>query len=317
MSSIPEMPQFPFARTNTYHPPSENAELRHNCPISKVKLFDGKEAWILMKRKDVCAALDSDKLSADRRHPGYPEIHPGGAKAKEARPTFVNLDDPEHAEQRGMLEPWFTPDAANKLRPMMARVVEENLNNLIMKHGKHPDKPVEFVEEFAGLVPPQVVYHILGVPEEDIPWLSHDSEVRTSTSRNAAETSNNNLRNYMKELVEKRLENPQDDLISHLAKGPYKEGKLNNEDIVNLAFLVLVAGNAALINAIALGIVTLLQNPDQLNELKQTPSVAHKVVDELIRYHTTSALNSRRAVKEDMEIGGLVRAEQLCERLVA
>lgn len=36
----------------------------------------------------------------DRRAPGYPEIHEGGAKAKEERPTFVNLDNPEHDRQR-------------------------------------------------------------------------------------------------------------------------------------------------------------------------------------------------------------------------
>lgn len=264
-----------------------------------------------MKRGDVCTALASDKLSADRRQTGYPEIHPGGAKAKEARPTFVNLDDPEHAEQRALLEPWFTQEAAEKMRPTIARVVEQNLERLIKQRGAHTDTPVDFVLEFAGLVPPQVVYHVLGVPEKDIARLSHDSEVRTSTSRDAAETSSTNLQTYMKELVEKRLEDPQDDLISHLVKGPYRQDKITKEDIVNLAFLVLVAGNAALINSIVLGLVTLLQHPDQLAELKQTPSMAPKVVNELLRYHTTSALNSRRAVREDTEIGG-----QVCRRSV-
>lgn len=306
MSVHTEMPTFPFARRDTYNPPPENAELRHQCPISKVKLFDNSEAWLLAKRKDCCEALASPRLSADRRHPAYPEIHEGGAKAKEQRPTFVNLDNPEHDEQRAMLEDWFTPEAAEKLRPMIRKVVESNLDNLVRKHGEHTKHSVDFVQEFAGLVPPQIIYHLLGIPEKDIPKLSKDSEVCTSTARDAAQTSNQNLQIYMKDFVHQRVQKPGNDLVSHLVKNPYKEGKLTEEDIVNLALLVLLAGNAALINSLVLGIVTLQQHEQQLEELKKDPKLAKSVVAELTRYHTASALNSRRAVKEDTEIGGQV-----------
>lgn len=60
-------PQFPFQRAeHSYEPPQMNADLRHAAPVSKVKLFDGSDAWIVMKHKDVCDALSSDKLSAVR-----------------------------------------------------------------------------------------------------------------------------------------------------------------------------------------------------------------------------------------------------------
>lgn len=308
MDSSTETLTFPFARRETFHPPPENAALRHGCPIAKVKLFDNSESWLLTKRKDCCAALAAPQLSADRRHAAYPEIHEGGGKAKAQTPTFVNLDDPAHAEQRGMLEPWFTPQAAERLRPMMRRVVEANLDELVGKHGEHTREPVDFVQEFAGLVPPQVIYHLLGIPEEDIPALSRDSEVRTSTARDAAQSSNRNLQAYMEQFVKGRIESPspKDDLVSHLVAGPYKQGKLSLEEIVNLAFLVLVAGNAALINSIALGVVTLHLHAGQRDELKKDPKLARDVVLELTRYNTTSALNSRRAVNEDVEIGGQV-----------
>lgn len=295
---------FPIPRSETFQPPKEYIRLRQECPISKVKLFDNSEAWLLSKREDCCAALASKNLSADRRHSAYPEIHEGGAKAKEKRPTFVNLDDPAHHEQRAFLDSWFTKESIDKLRPMMEDVVNTNLDNLIKEHGKQPQDPVDFIQNFAGLVPPQIIYHLLGIPEEDIPDLSKDSEVRTSTSRNAAETSNTNLMNYMKDFVQKRVKEPKQDLVSTLVTGPLKEGKLQQEDIVELAFLVLVAGNAALINSIALGVVTLFQHPAQLDELKADPSKASLVVSELLRYNTTSALNSRRAVKKTTTIGG-------------
>ncbi len=133
--------------------------------------------------------------------------------------------------------------------------------------------------------------------------LSHDEEVRTSTSRDAAETSNQNLQSYMQALVEKRIRQPQDDLISKLVVEQYKPGYIDKEDVCNLAFLVLVAGNAALINSIALGVITLLEHPAQLAELKANPSLGPQVAREVTRYHTVSALNSRRVAKEDMVIG--------------
>lgn len=53
--------------------------------------------------------------------------------------------------------------------------------------------------------------------------------------------------------------------------------------------------------------LTLLQHPDQLEELKRDPNLAPAVVNEVLRFHTASALNSRRVAKEDMTIGGQVR----------
>ncbi|KAJ9618995.1 hypothetical protein H2203_008811 [Taxawa tesnikishii (nom. ined.)] len=294
MSSNADLPHFPFARENGYEPSPVNARLRHDAPISKTKLFDGSEAWMVMRHKDICTALDSDKLSADRRVDGYPEIHPGGSKAKESNPTFVNLDDPEHAKQRAMLQSRFDPEAVEKMRPMMQETTNEILDELVKKGGK--DKPVDLIEEFATPLPTQIIYKMLGVPEKDVGELSTDSDVRTGTSRDAAESANKHLQEYMSKLVDQRIEKPEDDLISKLV--------VEQDDITTLAFLVLTAGNAALINSIGLGVLTLLQHPDQLEELKRDPNLAPAVVNEVLRFHTASALNSRRVAKEDMTIGG-------------
>lgn len=73
------------------------------------------------------------------------------------------------------------------------------------------------------------------------------------------------------------------------------------------AFLMLVAGNATMVNMIALGVVTLFQNPDQMEEIKADPATwAPKFVEELSRYHTASAMAIKRTAKEDVEIGGKV-----------
>lgn len=295
-------PRFPFARTHAFDPPPQNAGLRKSGPVSQIELYDGTEAWIVLKHRDICDVLSSEDFSADRRHPGYPEIHEGGKQAKKARPTFVNLDKPEHDEQRNMLQAAFDPEAVEELRPMMQSVVNRNIDKLIYEGNKK--QPVDLMEHFANKVPTEIIFSMLGIPEDEVEELAKDSEVRHSTSRNAAETSNENLQSRMKKLVDQRIDDPQDDLVSKLVKEQYQQGKLSKEDIVNLAFLVLTAGNAALLNSIGLGVITLLQHPDQLTEFKGDPSLAPAVVNELLRYNTVSALNSRRVTKQDVIIGG-------------
>jgi nitric oxide reductase len=78
----------------------------------------------------------------------------------------------------------------------------------------------------------------------------------------------------MKKLVEQRIDNPQNVLLSKLVEEQYQQGRLSKEDIVNLAFLVLTAGNAALLNSLGLGVITLLQHPNQLAEFKRDDSLA-------------------------------------------
>ena len=106
-------------------------------------------------------------------------------------------------------------------------------------------------------------------------------------------------------LVDQRLEAPKNDLISLLVTEQLKVGHLTKDDVVQIAFLLLVAGNATMVSMINLGVVTILQHPDQLADLKADPETwSPKFVEELCRYHTASALATKRVAKEDVVIGG-------------
>ena len=75
---------------------------------------------------------------------------------------------------------------------------------------------------------------------------------------------------------------------------------------MQVAFLLLVAGNATMVNMINLGVVTLLQHPGQMAEMKKQPSLAKGFVEELCRFHQGSAMATRRVAKEDVVYGGKV-----------
>ncbi|KAL4872326.1 hypothetical protein BDV12DRAFT_162006 [Aspergillus spectabilis] len=295
------VPNFPFARSKAAEPPAEFTELRSACPISRVKLWDKSEPWLVVKHEDVCNILTDTRLSKERQRPGYPEMTPGGKAAAKNHPTFVDMDPPDHMRQRSMVAKFFSQEHVNSLKPLITATVSSFLDKLVEKGC---DAPVNLIEQFSLPIPSLVIYHILGIPVEDITYLTETNAVRSngSSTAAAAQDANRDLLDYLTELVDKRATNLKDDLISTLIVEQLNPGHLEKLDVIQIAFLLLVAGNATMVNMINLGVVTLLENPAQLDDLKKDPSLAPAFVEELCRYHTASALATRRVAKVDITL---------------
>eukprot|EP00953_Heterococcus_sp_UTEX-ZZ885_P025563 13900-Heterococcus_DN1.PRE.1 len=97
-----QAPEFPFSRTTGAEPPLEYARLRREAPISRVKLFDASEPWLITQHADICAVLSDSRFSKIRTKAGFPELSAGGKAAGIScahAPTFVDMDNPDHAVQ--------------------------------------------------------------------------------------------------------------------------------------------------------------------------------------------------------------------------
>ncbi|EEH22787.2 hypothetical protein PABG_04998 [Paracoccidioides brasiliensis Pb03] len=308
MSTESSPPKFPFSRPSEAIPPLEYAKLRATNPVSRVTLWDNSHPWLVVKHKDICSVLTDQRLSKQRTRPGFPEMNPGGKQAAKNRPTFVDMDPPEHMHQRNMVASLFTRKNSETMRPHIKAIADILLDEMI-QHGC--ENPVDLVEKFALPLPSYIIYGILGVPEHDLAYLTNCNAIRSNGSSTAAAAANANkeLLDYIGNLVNKRLEKPENDMISKLVVEQLKPGHIDRLDAVQIAFLMLVAGNATLVNMICLGVVTLLQNPSQLADLKANPSLAPQFVEELCRFHTASAMATRRVAKEDITLGGqLIKA---------
>ncbi|MBJ6949992.1 cytochrome P450, partial [Vibrio cholerae] len=84
-------------------------------------------------------------------------------------------------------------------------------------------------------------------------------------------------------LNEKRL-NPAADLISELVQTKEQEDRLSNNELLSTIWLLIIAGHETTVNLISNGVLSLLQHPEQMNLLRENPSLIPSAVDELLRY---------------------------------
>ena len=216
-------PHFPFARPHDVQPAVEYTELRKNAPISQVTLWDGTHPFLVVKHKDITEVLTDDRLSKQRARPGFPEMSAGGKEAAKNKPTFVDMDPPDHGRQRGMVESVFSKESVDSMRPHIQKTVDDLLDTMI-QHGS--SKPINLVEKFSLPVPSYIIYGILGVPMEDLKFLTEQNAVRTNGSATASEASNANrvLLDYLAKLVDQRSAEARDDLISKLVVEQVRPG---------------------------------------------------------------------------------------------
>src|SRR5581483_5836107 len=285
-----EQPRFPMERESPYDPPPGILRLLREEPVSRVTLWDGHEAWLVTRYDDVRTLLTNPDLSADVRRPGYPKV--SAALAHFTEGLLNHMDSPEHDVYRRMLAPDFMVKRVESLRGDVEKLVDDLLDAM-QTHGA----PVDLVASFAFPIPALVTCSILGVPYERKDFFVRCAEAflsGTSTAE-AAAAAGRELHAYLGELIEAKKTAPGTDTLGRMVTEYVATGQLDETVLVTLAELLLIAGFDTTANMIALGTLTLLRHPDQL--------------EELLRYLTITHRGRHRVATADIEVGGqLIRA---------
>ncbi|HEX8866265.1 MAG TPA: cytochrome P450, partial [Lentzea sp.] len=209
----------------------------------------------------------------------------------------------DHNRFRKALIPEFTVRRIRSLRPAVEEIVDRAIDQMLAK-----GTTAELVEDFSLTVPSLVISSLLGVPKVDRDFFEEKTKVLvtlTSTDEERDKASEHLLR-YINRLITIKSKRPGDDLISKLLQG----GLLTPQELSGVSMLLLIAGHETTANNISLGVVTLLQQKQWIDD--------DRMIEELLRYHSVADLVALRVAIEDVEIGGqLVRAGEGIVPLVA
>ncbi|NUT92617.1 MAG: cytochrome P450 [Saccharothrix sp.] len=292
---------FPMKRSGCpFDVPAEYEVLRSAEPVSRAVLGDGSAVWLVARHADVQAGLTDERISCDGSVPGIPMPGGSGVDRVGRRSSFVRMDAPEHDVYRKLLAPDFTMRKARALRPWIQGVVDSALDDLA-----DSGQPADLVQLLALPVPSTVVCGILGVPDSDHEFFQSRAAVmlHRGSTRDDLRNAFVELRTYMVGLLKDKRRNPGDDVLTKLANAPAELG-LDDNDLAGAAQSVLNASHEATVNMIALGALTLTENPGALAELAADPRLWPAAVDELLRYLGIGDLLSPRIAKDEVEIGG-------------
>jgi cytochrome P450 len=308
MTDIAAEPQltYPMKRTCPFNPPPEYAQLRTDDPFTRVRLWDGSTPWLLTRYDDMRVVLGHPQFSAEPLRPGYPHVFEGRMIADKADKSFLRLDAPEHDRLRRMVTRDFTVAQVQKLRPFIQQIVDKLIDDL-----EAGPRPAEFVEAFAQPLPTEVITHLLGVPYEDHEIFHRATRIQfgSNSSPDEVRASLAELYAYLDDLISRKQDRPQDDILSRLVHGQLEPGHIDRQTLRNISRLLLSAGHQTTQNMTALGVLTMLQHPDQLAAINEDPGLIRGAVEELLRYSSILHTGARRVALEDIDVNGhLVRA---------
>lgn len=292
---------YPMARTCPFDPPPEYARLRSEAPFTRVRLWDGTQPWLLTRYDDMRVVLSNPDFSAEPNREGYPHVFEGRMVADKADQSFLRLDNPEHDRLRRMVTAEFTVKRVQALRPQIQQIVDRLTDNLLAG-----PRPVDFVEHFSSPLPTEVITQLLGIPFSDHDFFHRATQIQFGSKSDPAEvrTSLAELFEYLDELISRKEREPEDDIVSRLVASQLQPGHVTRQQLINITRLLLSAGHQTTQNMTALGVLTLLQNPDQLKAIQEDHSLIRGAVEELLRYSSILHTGARRVALRDIDVNG-------------
>jgi cytochrome P450 PksS len=286
------------------------ARLRNEAPVWRTTLRDRRTAWLITRYEDVAGVLKDRTFAKDPLNAMDPEQRaktpwvPGFLKPLER--NMLDLDDPDHARLRALVSKAFTPRLVEQLRGRIEALCEELLDAMDRKGGRQGG--AELVADYALPLPATVIAELLGVPAQD-----HNKFHRWSSRMLSVSSSRDMMRalpaalafvRYLRKMFERRRIDPKDDLMTALVQAEEAGDKLSEDELLAMGFLLLVAGHETTVNLIASGTLALLENPEQMEKLKEDPLLIGPAVEELLRYTSPVDMATERYAREDVQVAG-------------
>ncbi len=272
--------------------------LRDEAPLYR---NEERNFWALSRHTDVLRGFRNSTALSNKLGVSLDPI----SRTPEAYRTmsFLAMDDPDHLRLRTLVSRGFTP---RRIREFEARVLEltnEHLDNALQSES------FDFIAEFAGKLPMDVISELVGVPEEDRTHIRRLADVLihredgVSDLPASAMTAAVELLVYYADMVKQRRAKPTDDLTTALVEAEIDGDRLRDDEIMAFLFLMVVAGNETTTKLLGNSAYWGWKNADQLAGVHTDHSRIPLWIEETLRYDTSSQILAR-TVAEDIELYG-------------
>nr|WP_037830901.1 cytochrome P450 [Streptomyces sp. NRRL S-325] len=275
------------------------AAMRSACPVQAVPSGSrGHLSYLVTGYAEAREALADARLSKDTSaffadKESKRRLHPAVAH------NMLSSDPPEHTRLRKLVTKAFTTGAVAELRPFIARVTDDLLDQWPV------GEPFDFVTGLAVPLPVIVICALLGVPDEDRPDIQRWSgELFAAGQPEVIDAASHSLADYMTDLIAAKRRRPGKSLLDRLISARDGHDRLSEEELVSLAVLLLVAGHETTTNFLGNATLSLLQHPAELDRLRQNPDDIPAVLDELLRFDSPVSTATFRYTTEAVTLGG-------------
>jgi cytochrome P450 len=291
------------------------ALLRREAPVWWYPWKLGQGFWCVTKHADVVAVSRDTKTFSSEA--GGANLEDLDEDARIARQSMLETDPPRHTRLRGLVGPPFTPRAVKAYEGALRELTTVVLDRAL------PLSQFDFIDEIAKELPIRVLARLLGVPESDndrlIDWgdrmiantdpdfaqvlldSPESEQYRLVPFRSPAALE---LFEYAHAIAAERREQPRDDLVSKLVHAEIDGERLTEQEFDTMFLLLVVAGNETTRQAIAHGMLALMEHREQWERLRSDPQVIWDTgADEILRW-SSPVLHFRRTATANVELRG-------------
>jgi cytochrome P450 len=274
-----------------------------------------ERSWVARAEPVAFAVLDHEAVTFFLRTPGatFPGVlmlelqgvRDGPLHERLGR-NLLALGGDDHRRLRRLVQPAFTPPAADRHRPAMRERLEA-LWARVAGAGR-----CDAVEAFAAPYPAEMIATVMGAPLADAPRLGawanliqgQFDPIRIARERPALERAALEFDEYTRALLHARRDDPREDLLTDLLRAEAEGDRLGEEECVRLVSAVLVGGVDTTQAQLAHALRLFCEHPDQWAMLGEDPGLAPAAVEEVLRYEPITPFTARIAL-EDLEHRGV------------
>jgi len=279
--------------------------LRREAPV----LWDPYlHAWVVTRYDDVVRVL---RDFSSVRTPSPEQLADLGLShlspiAEALVKLMLFMDGERHGRLRGLCSQAFTPARIMNLRDHIQEIADRLLDRVL------PTGEMEMMDDFAAPLPSIVTAEFLGVPVTDHRklkiWSADFAELLGNFQHNPeraeqAKKTLDEMVEYFRDAIRAQKEHPTDGLVHYVISAEYEGERFSEEELIPNLIATMVGGQETTMNLIGNGTLTLLRQPDVLEDLRKHPELIPSAVEELLRYESPSQHTARLA-PEDTEIGG-------------